>query len=175
MQKVSAKRFGSGTKPRLKFMLLSLSLLTVHTTHTRHSHKPIDILITSDVNETSFQRDYPVQIFKHGQFQQEQGSRWFARRANKTHPFDKVSDNHASPAHPSVYLECRVQPKIREYQSRLPQLGTVRTVMRVLLLVATAASALLANVGFSNYVVLSLLLSPFFLFALRLFICVWTL
>jgi len=105
-----------------------------------------------------------MRIFQHGQFEQEQGPRWFARRANKTHPFDKDSDNHASPAHPSVYFECRVQPKIREYQSRLPHLGTVWTVIRVLLLVATAASALLTNFCFSNYVVFSLLLFPFFLF-----------
>ena len=130
-----------------------------------------DILVNSDVSETAYLQNYPPSTFRHGQFRPQTDGQARLRaggrispqvvnaegdeskqdagpKPNETNPFD----NHASPCPPALYITFRVEPKIEEFRSMLPRLGWTRSVLRMVLLLATGTSAVLANVKLSNYV-----------------------
>ena len=115
------------------------------------------------VSSTSFFRDQKKNTFRHGQYQNfpppmtkmERFKRpGFTTKIQITPEFHTrpVVDDYHSPLDAGAYISLRLEPTIRYYQGRISPLYYRKTVCAVLLMLATAASSLMAAMGLTVWI-----------------------
>ena len=98
-----------------------------------------ELVSAADLQSTDLERLRAPTVYKHKQFE---GERLLAEE-----------DDHHSPIKPEAYLALRLHCMMHFYQRRLPVYTRLRFAMRLAVALCTAASAVLAHVELSRYVV----------------------
>eukprot|EP00802_Teleaulax_amphioxeia_P002218 Tamp_02220.p1 GENE.Tamp_02220~~Tamp_02220.p1 ORF type:complete len:1055 (+),score=171.08 Tamp_02220:1064-4228(+) len=108
------------------------------------------IMFSADVAETGYWKKYPSNNFVHGQYPDRAG---LSAKVH-TEPDPEVGgiEDHVSPLQPTKYIQLRLLTLLSFYQSRIPKYDRIRNTCSGLLLVGTAAAAIIAYLGFSKYV-----------------------
>jgi hypothetical protein len=89
-----------------------------------------------------------LRTYRHGQYEGA-GIRGTFGASNREKTGDV--DNHQSPLHPLEYINFRIKPTLDFYQRRLPRYYLTRTVLQILLLIATFTSTILAFFGWAGW------------------------
>ena len=139
------------------------------------------IMVSADVEGTSFHKFYSRNIFVHGQ-------RPTVGAASKVSPTDQSMtgfghqtrqagssstkldaldpeepewqerayfDNHYSPAPPEDYIQLRLLTMLRFYRKRLPRYATFKDFSQWLIMIGTSVGALIAYLGFAPHVAIT--------------------
>ena len=99
-----------------------------------------------------------LQFYKHGQYKDATNSGSFGHAniidPTKTEPAqqERMIDDFHSPCAPDSYLNLRVEPQIRFYQSRLPVYYHSNFSFQVILLLASIGATLMAALGIAKWI-----------------------
>ena len=120
------------------------------------------IMVSADVQETSFHAFYPLHIYRHGQRPRGGTKIYPSPTPNTTEDcFDPESpevqekesfDNNYSPTKPEDYIRLRILKMLRFYRKRLPNYARQRDFCQWIIMVGTVAGALIAFLGFAPQV-----------------------
>jgi len=97
-----------------------------------------ELVSAADLQTTDLERLHPAHVYKHHQFQSDDGL--------------VIDDDHHCPIKPDTYIDLRVDKMMRFYQDRLPIYTRLRRTLRLALLACTALSAFFAYYNLSYIV-----------------------
>ena len=107
-----------------------------------------EVVQKAGLTDSSFARQHPGKVWKHGQNEKEADEPFDTTKLSMDGPADKEKfelDNHHSPMKPSQYISARLIPMLHYYQKRVPREFFMQKFTVILLLVSTAAIAILSS------------------------------
>ena len=89
-----------------------------------------ELVSGTDLGQTDFEKLYEAHVYKHGQ--------------KPNAPKVEGENDHYSPVKPVFYIEHRLMPMMKFYQTRLPGYARRKTFLNIMLNMASAVASLLA-------------------------------
>jgi len=111
----------------------------------------LELAAGADLHNSALRKEYPPSVFKHGQ-QSPQEERYCLCRHRMSAVITLTNDDHYSPVDAENYVSMRLRPMVAWYRERIPKRWKNRMILKLLMLAASMASALLARRSLSQWV-----------------------